>query len=111
VAEARDWLQMHPQPGTIVLSNGGVLEYFSQTKFDGLLRTLALSPPAAIALIEPVAPSHDLESQTESFVFGAENSFSHNHRERLGAAGFDVVFEKEMRISNVRWMLMIGINK
>lgn len=108
-AEARDWLIAQPRPGTVVLSNGGVLEYFSQGNFDTLLRTLALSPPAAIVLIEPVAPQHDLQNKTQSFVFGQENSFSHNHRHRLRAAGFEVAFEEEMHISNIRWMLMIGM--
>jgi SAM-dependent methyltransferase len=108
-AEARDWLTANPLPGTVVLSNGGVLEYLSQDNFDGLLQALALHPPAAIVLIEPVAPDHDLRSQAASFAFGRENSFSHNHRRRLGEAGFDVAFEEEKRISGVRWMLMIGI--
>jgi hypothetical protein len=102
-------LAANPRPGTVVLSNGGVLEYFSQDSFDGLLRALALTPPAAIVLIEPVDPDHDLKTQVESYVFGQERSFSHNHRRRLRNAGFDVVFEQEMRISGVRWMLMIGL--
>lgn len=110
-AEARDWLMANPRPGTVMLSNGGVLEYFSQDNLDRLLQTLALSPPAAIVLIEPVSPDHDLRGQSESFVFGRESSFSHNHRYRLNKAGFDVVFSEEIQISNVRWMLMIGLIK
>ena len=108
-AEARDWLTANPRPGTVVLSNGGVLEYLSQDNFDGLLQALVLKPPAAIVLIEPVAPDHDLRTQPASFAFGRENSFSHNHRRRLSEAGFEVAFEEEKRISGIRWMLMIGI--
>lgn len=108
-AEAQDWLMANPQPGTVMLSNGGVLEYFSQDKFDKLLRTLAMSPPVAIMLVEPVSPDHDLQNHSESFVFGHERSFSHNHWHRLNEAGFEVVFSEEMPISNTRWMLMIGI--
>ncbi|MGH6911790.1 MAG: class I SAM-dependent methyltransferase, partial [Phenylobacterium sp.] len=110
-AEARDWLVANPQPGTVVLSNGGVLEYFSQDNMDKLLQALAQSPPAAIVLIEPVAPNHDLLSQADSFAFGRENSFSHNHARRLGEAGFDVVFAKEVETSEARWMMMIGLLK
>jgi predicted TPR repeat methyltransferase len=108
-AEARDWLVANPRSGTVMLSNGGVLEYFSQDNLDRLLQALASSPSAAIVLIEPVAPGHDLQSNAGSFAFGRENSFSHNHRCRLEDAGFDVVFGEEMQISNTRWMLMIGV--
>lgn len=108
-ADAESWLAAHPRPGTVMLSNGGVLEYLSQSSFDSLLQTLGRTAPAAIALVEPVAPHHDLASQTESFVHGWENSFSHNHRWRLSQAGFDVVYEKELVTPSVRWMLMIGV--
>lgn len=107
-ADARSWLTANPGNGTIMLSNNGVLEYLSQSSFDELLHILAASPPAAIVLIEPVAPDHDLQSQGGSFMFGLENSFSHNHRRRLTNAGFDVVFEKEMKVSGCRLTLMIG---
>lgn len=108
-AEARDWLIANPKPGTVVLTNGGVLEYFSQHNFDRLLHALAMQPPAAIVLIEPVAPHHDLQTTPDSFVFGHERSFSHNHRRRLNEAGFEVAYENELYISDVRWMLMIGL--
>ncbi|WP_372787017.1 cyclopropane-fatty-acyl-phospholipid synthase family protein [Phenylobacterium sp.] len=108
-ADAREWLAANPRPGTVALTNGGVLEYFSQANFDALLRVLARSPPAALVLIEPVAPDHDLQSQTTSFVFGHERSFSHNHRSRLTEAGFEVVFAEEIPTPEVRWMLMIGV--
>ena len=108
-ADARDWLTAHPQPGTVMLSNGGVLEYFSQDNVDRLFRAVALAPPAAIVLIEPASPDHDLNSQAESFAFGHEYSFSHNHRRRLRQAGFDVVFEEETRVFNARLIMMIGL--
>jgi predicted TPR repeat methyltransferase len=108
-AEAREWLTANPQPGTVVVSNGGVLEYLSPDNVDRLLAALALARPAAILLIEPAAPNHDLQSQTESIVFGHEYSFSHNHRHRLKNAGFDVVFERETHAVNARLILMIGL--
>ncbi|HEY2358963.1 MAG TPA: class I SAM-dependent methyltransferase [Phenylobacterium sp.] len=108
-AEARAWLSAHPQPGTVVFSNGGVLEYFSPENLDRLLQAVALSPPAAVVLVEPAAPHHDLENQPESLVFGQEYSFSHNYRSRLTQAGFDVVFEQETRAFGARLMMVIGI--
>ncbi|HEX5379572.1 MAG TPA: class I SAM-dependent methyltransferase [Phenylobacterium sp.] len=109
-AEAGDWLAANPRPGTVMLSNGGVLEYFSQESFDGLLRTLAAAAPAAMVLIEPVAAHHDLDRQPQSFVFGEENSFSHNHRRRLSEAGFRIAFEREVTTPGIRWMLMVGLH-
>ncbi|HEV7386893.1 MAG TPA: class I SAM-dependent methyltransferase [Phenylobacterium sp.] len=110
-ADAREWLTANPQPGTVMLSNGGVLEYFSQDNVDRLFQALALARPAAIVLVEPAAPDHDLQSQAESFAFGHEYSFSHNHRGRLTQAGFDVVFEEETHAFGARLMLMIGLRK
>lgn len=107
-ADARDWLDAHPQAGTIALTNNGVLEYFSQESLDRLLRALAQAPPAAIALIEPLDPEHDLRTRPDSYVYGWERAFSHNHRARLSEAGFEVAFEQEMNAGNLRWMLMIG---
>jgi len=109
--DARTWLAANPQPGTVLLSNGGVLEYFSETAFDGLLQALAAAPPSAIVLVEPVAPEHDLASRTGSFTFGYENSFSHNHGHRLERAGFEVVFEEEKPIWRHRGIMMIGVRR
>ncbi len=107
-AEARGWLEAHAKPGTVMLSNGGVLEYFSPENLGGLFHAVAMAPPCLIALVEPAAPDHDLNSQEESFIFGREYSFSHNYRRRLDQAGFDVVFEEETEAFGVRMMMMIG---
>lgn len=109
--EARDWLTANPQPGTAVLTNAGVLEYLSQENLDRLLQALAPAPPAAVALIEPVAPEHDLDRQDASFVFGREKSFSHNHRRRLENAGFEIVWAQETRAWDTRWMMMVGVRR
>lgn len=108
-AEARTWLKRNPRPGTVVLSNNGVLEYLSQDHVDELLHAIAAAPPAGVVLIEPVAPEHDLQRQPKSFPFGREYSFSHNHRRRLTHAGFDVVFERETHAAQIRLMLMVGL--
>lgn len=108
-ADARDWLTANPQPGTVVISNGGVLEYFSPENVDRLFQAVALARPAAMLLVEPAAPHHDLETQPESLVFGHEYSFSHNYRHRLRQAGFDVVVETETKAFGARLMLVIGL--
>lgn len=107
-ADVGDWLRAHPRPGTVVISNGGVLEYLAPAKFDDLLQALALAAPAALVLVEPLAPDHDLDRQPESYMFGSERSFSHNHRHRLEKAGFEVIFEEITDLFGTRGMLMVG---
>jgi SAM-dependent methyltransferase len=110
-----DWLAAHPQAGTVMLSNGGVLEYFSQEGVDRLLAALALRRPAAVLLVEPLDGGHDLGRQLDSYTFnsvgaaGAEITFSHNHRARLQHAGFEVVFAEETRLLEVRGMMMLAV--
>ncbi|WP_373085090.1 class I SAM-dependent methyltransferase [Sneathiella sp.] len=108
-ADGTDWLTANPSPGTVLFVNGGVLEYFSPEKLEKLLNTLAAHPSAAIVLIEPAAPGHDLENNNDSIVFGYENSFSHNHRYRLTQAGFEILHTTELQIGQVRWILMLGV--
>jgi SAM-dependent methyltransferase len=107
---ATEWLKAHPKPGTIVLSYGGVLEYFSQQALRDLLALLAAHAPAMIALVEPLDPKADLDNQEESHTFGQEKSFSHPHRRVLESAGYAVRFEKEILLDGVRWMLMVGVH-
>jgi SAM-dependent methyltransferase len=107
-ADGGDWLRAHPRPGAVLIANGGVLEYLSQARFDDLLDALALAPPAALAFVEPVAPDHDLDRQTESYMFGTERSFSHNHRHRLEKAGFEVAFQEVGEIGGYPAMMMVA---
>lgn len=93
--EAATWLAAHPAPGTILLSYNGVLEYMAPETVSALYRDLARSAPAAIALCEPVAHDHDLATNPDSYPFGAEQSFSHNHRARLESAGDRIVTARE----------------
>jgi predicted TPR repeat methyltransferase len=106
--DAMAWLAEHPKPGTVLLSYGGVLEYFSQKALSDLLALLAKNAPAVLAFVEPIDPRADLLSQKKSYMFGQEDSFSHPHRSILDQAGYQVLFEKEILLSGVRWMLMIA---
>lgn len=106
--DAMAWLAENPQAGTILLSYGGVLEYFSEQALERLLVLLAKNTPCIVAFVEPIDPRADLEEQKESYTFGQENSFSHPHRVVLDRVGYQVLFEKEILLSGVRWMLMLA---
>lgn len=107
--DARRWLEDHPQTGTVMLSNNGVLEYFTPESVDRLYHTLAEMRPAAAVLAEPVAAGHDLDRQEASCPVGRGDSFSHNHRRRLERAGFRVMFEEEAMAIRLRMRLIVGV--
>ncbi len=110
-ADACDWLNQDPKPGTVMISNGGVLEYVSPENVDRLFAAVAEAAPAAILLVEPAAPDHDFATQAGSFVFGKEGSFSHNHRHRLTQAGFEIVLEQETPAFGARLISTIGFKR
>lgn len=108
---ATEWLKAHPRAGTILFSYGGVLEYFAEPKLAELLATLGEQAPALIGLVEPIDPHHDLQGVKASYPFGAENSFSHNHRHLLEREGYETRFDQEMLVGGVRWTVMLGEKK
>lgn len=107
-ADASVWLMENAQPGTILLTYGGVMEYFSAATLTAIFTTLAQNGPAAVALVEPIDPSHDLVGDAASHAFGQENSFSHNHEKLLQAVGYTVIFRKTLRIGWTSWVMLLA---
>lgn len=107
-ADASVWLQQNGQRGTILLTYGGVMEYFAGPTLSAMFYTLALHQPTAVALVEPVDPAHDLANDATSHAFGEENSFSHNHEKLLEAAGYDVVFHKTLKLGGASWVMILA---
>lgn len=106
--DGKAWLDAHPQGGTVLFTNGGVLEYFAPASLDRLFATLAAQAPAAAVLIEPREPGHDFDTQPESRIFGRENSFSHNYRARLQAAGFTLAELSFLHTGLADWVLVVA---
>lgn len=107
--DAVAWITAHAQPGWIYLTSGGVLEYFARAKLLGLLSMLANEfHPSLLAIVEPLAPGHDLASQADSFVFGCENTFSHNYPYLCDTAGLEVLDQEEIAVDGQRWLLLIA---
>ena len=108
-ADGADWIARHAAPGWIYLSYGGVFEYFSREKVLALYGRLASRlAPSLVVLVEPLSDAHDLQREPQSQVFGAENTFSHNHPALLDAAGFRVLSRFEQRIEGQRWLLLVA---
>lgn len=110
-ADAMSWLEDHPQPGTIILTNGGVLEYFSQASVAHLFSELARSTPCAVVLVEPLSLDHDLAMQNDSVVFGREHTFSHNYPKLLSETGIDVQVQNDFYHRPTRWFTAVAMKK
>ncbi len=108
--DAIEWLQVNPVDGCLIFSYGGVLEYFSPEALCELFELVANQAQTTIAFVEPVDPGHDLHTAPDSYTFGSENSFSHNHTHLLTKSGFKVVYARELELGKVRWMMVIAKN-
>lgn len=107
-AEAGAWLADNPARGRILLSYGGVMEYLAPETLATIFAGLVAQSPCAVALCEPVAPEHDLSRDVGAHMFGQESSFSHNHAHQLRAAGFNILWQQEMTLGQVRWLLILA---
>jgi len=111
-ADAVKWLPQNASQNCIMLTNGGVLEYFLKEEVELIFSHVATLAPAAIALIETIGSNHDLENQPSSYVYARELAFSHNYPELLRNAGFEILHQSE-RAGNVsdgggRWVRILA---
>jgi SAM-dependent methyltransferase len=105
--DGASWIDAHGEPGAIVFTYGGVLEYFSQPMVEALFASIAKRAPGCIAIAEPVDARYDFARETRSRVFGSELSYSHNYPQLARDAGFDVRWESDV-VYGARWMRMIA---
>lgn len=102
---ALNWLQIHAKPSMMLLTNGGVLEYFLQSDVAEVFELAAQHSNTSIALIETVGSDHDLEKDTQTHPYGREFAFSHNYLHLLKEAGFEIRHFSERRCDNGdRWV-------
>jgi len=94
-ANIMDWLTEHPAPKTLLLTNGGVLEYLRRDELLDLFRTLKDSGPCAVAITETLGIDHQLETEAASYPYGLECSFSHNYPRILEEAGFTIRWQRD----------------
>jgi trans-aconitate methyltransferase len=109
--DATAWLATESRPATALLSYGGVMEYFDPAGLAAIFAGLASHPGTAVALVEPLAPDHDLAVQTRSRIFGPENSFSHNYPHLLQTAGFHIRFRRELNWDGARWLMLLATDR
>ena len=105
--DALNLLSESAQPGTILLSYGGVMEYFLDTELATMFSSLKSQSPALIVLVEPLYDGFDLDADMDSKPGGAECSFSHNYPNLVKQAGFDIVFQ-ELKQNDFSWVMLIA---
>lgn len=88
--DAARWLTENAGSGTILVTNGGVLEYFTREQVASMFRTLAGTTPCAVVLTESIAADHDLKNEPSTYPYGFELSLSHNYIALLEEAGFAI---------------------
>ena len=90
-ADANQWIPENAKPNSVILTNGGVFEYFLQSELEALFTFAAENlAPVAICLVETIATDHDLEKESDSLVYGREMAFSHNYPHLLQKCGFTI---------------------
>lgn len=107
-ADGCDWLFKQGRADSLFVSNGGVLEYFSRERLDGMLSHIATNlRPAIFFAVEPVAYDHDWTKTTGSIPFGEELSFSHNYTDLFESNGFRLVHQRAVEFDS--WKMVTTI--
>ncbi|MDB3939901.1 methyltransferase domain-containing protein [bacterium] len=113
-ADACDWIPENARPGCVILTNGGVFEYFLQSELEALFSEAAKPlAPVALCLVETVATDHDLDTERGSLIHGREMAFSHNYTHILKSTGFDIVSSSERPGDPIdgggRWIRVLAV--
>jgi hypothetical protein len=112
--DASEWLAEHVVPGTILVANGGVLEYFTRPELESIFARLAENAPCMVALTESIAADHDLDRDPKTHPYGFELSLSHNYLAILKEAGFSIDYVNDRLTTPVeseivgRWLQIVA---
>ncbi|MDN3638484.1 class I SAM-dependent methyltransferase [Simiduia curdlanivorans] len=110
--DAFDWISQRSEDHTVYITNGGVMEYFSQASLEALFKQIRTEQPHSIISLfhEPIAPDHDLNHDVESrLTLGGEFSYSHNYPKLLERAGFTIQhLEEESHPAGYRALTIIA---
>jgi len=111
-ANGIEWVMANAKPGTMFVTNGGVLEYFTQRDVEALFEFAGTkAAPSIVYCSEPISKDFDLEHDRESTPFGEELSFSHNYPKLLTEAGFTILNKGETYCENYRMLATLAIRK
>lgn len=108
-ADAQQWLPSQLNAGWITITNGGVFEYFTAEQLSSLFKSIHDSArPGILALAEPIPNDFDFTSENESRAWQAEKTLGHNYPLLVKNAGLEIVFQKDILIDDLRWLLIVA---
>ncbi len=91
VANGKTWVEQTGGANTIYLSYRGVYEYFTQADLNEMFAKIASEKRPAISIsIEPIGLQHDLDTTSDSLLYGTEYTFSHNYPHLYGQNGYTI---------------------
>ena len=107
---AIDWLRLNGTKNTVLVTNSGVLEYFSSNEVEELIEFAKNElSPIVFLIVEPLAIDFDLFSETKSRTFGYEQSFSHNYPKLFQKHNYSLEFQMESNAENARMLLLASV--
>ncbi|MBX3743542.1 MAG: class I SAM-dependent methyltransferase [Akkermansiaceae bacterium] len=117
LGDAREWIPANIRPGTAVIANGGVLEYFTRPELQELFSEIGYRTPSVIAITESIAADHDLKRESDTFPYGLELSLSHNYLSLLHDAGYEIAYVNDRHTTPQeseivgRWLQVVAFRK
>lgn len=116
-SDGLNWLRNHGGKGTVLVTNGGVLEYFTRPELQELFgRMVKEWEPCVVSLTESIAADHDLINEPGTYPYGWELSLSHNYISLLEEAGFiishvnDRLTTPEEADTVGRWLQVVAVS-
>lgn len=110
-ADARTWLPEQLPEGSVILTSGGVFEYFSKADLLSMFSWIRnQADPGILALAEPIPDDMDLDRETESRAWHSERTLGHNYRHLAEEAGLDIVFEQTGQADGMRWLMLVAVS-
>ena len=95
-----EWMMKNARNHLIIVTSGGVLEYFTPSKLKRLLEHLSNFQDILFVAIEPKGPHHNFKKNPNTELYGPERSFSHNYPVLFQNAGF-VLWHESYKISTL----------
>ena len=95
-----DWIKKNGHNYMIIVTSRGVLEYFTQSRLQAFFDEINNIGKIIFIAIEPTGVDHDFSKNSNSEIYGYENSFSHNYVKIFKNSGFNIWHQSKILYSN-----------
>jgi len=95
-SDGLEWIMEHGESNMIVITSGGVLEYFTENRLKLLFDYLNNLGPTIFLAIEPIGIDIDFSIDPTSRPYGSERSFSHDYERLFKESGFKIWHQSKL---------------